>query len=106
MLVSIIPSINPYSTNVIPASAGSARANAPNPSFGYRYIKWAARIVDKYLPTTRRKLFDGELLDAVNSPNPKKATNRLMTKAFFIAFANMVVTTFKQATHYIGSIVI
>lgn len=106
MLVSRVSPVKFNINNVIPSSLDSTRNHACNPSFGYLYPTWAKNLIDRHLPPARRRLFDGELMEAVNASNPQKATNKLMSKALLVAIVNMVVTSLKQATHFMNGLVL
>lgn len=101
MLVSGVCSVSFYNNNVVPASEGATRVKQFNPAFGYLYPQWAKSIIDKHLPARRRQLFGFKILNAASAPNPKRATDWLMTKALGVAIVNMVASSLKQAIHHL-----
>lgn len=78
MLISRVSSIKPYTNNVIPSSAGSARVNASNPSFGIYFGKYTGQLVREHLLPHEEHLYDQMMLHAVimsTSETVKKNTD-------------------------------
>lgn len=106
MLVSQISLIN---NSIVQTKVSNNPTNSSNPSFGIRYNWWQAWTVKKFLPKDRRRLYDGEILDAATGPNAQVVTDNLMINAFKEAKAFMlgfIKTKVKRAAATMGSVII
>lgn len=106
MQVLSVSSVKLNSCNIIPSSVEATRNKSCNSSFGWLLKPKQAKLIETYLPKERRRLFDGELIDAaLHSPDPRKATDNILSRILREAKENRFIERLTKFSTYVGGFI-